>query len=768
MDAQNAPFNEESHSEVNDVIKPINRNTVHRICSGQVVLSLAIAVKELVENAIDAGAKSIDIRLKDYGSELIEVSDNGCGVRSDNFEALALKYHTSKITEFSDLESVTTLGFRGEALSSLCALSDITITTRHASSECASKIFYDSMGNIRSQIPAAREIGTTVTLANLFSTLPVRRKEFQKNLKKEYCKMCQLLYAYCLVAKGIKLTCSNEIKNGSRSTVLCTEGSNLVRDNIISVFGTKQIQSLVEVKMLDPDEDVLEEYKIKLLPNDPLPFNFEFLISAVLHGSGRSTNDRQFFYINDRPCEPNRIIKLINETYKQFNPHQFPFVFLNVVIKKSFVDVNVTPDKRQIFLENEKLLLATLKTSLRDVLKSGMSTVTISNSKLEDRSEDSSQIGTPLKFNSFKKHEKKKCGTSTRQASLPELIMITHKSPEKKLDELIKVAQNIEEGTHKSPEKRLDELIKVAQNIEEGNPAKKLKIDNEEIELVEKDDQMDDKTVSQKSLFVNVKKDTKAVTSQKCDATPKTNSITIRSSLNYIRECIAKNRLEDNKEIKVRFRSKIAPDSNKAAEQELQKQITKDMFEKMEIIGQFNLGFIITKFEDDLFIVDQHATDEKYNFEELQRNTVMESQTLVTPRPLELSAGNEELLIENEDVFRRNGFKFVIEHEASPTKKVKLSAVPISKSFVFGKDDIEEILFMMQEEVNHAICRPSRVRSMLASRACRKSVMVGCPLNQNDMRRLIDHMGTIDQPWNCPHGRPTIRHLINLQLLGNN
>lgn len=124
---------------------------------------------------------------------------------------LALKHCTSKIQDFEDLTTLGTLGFRGEALSSLCALSELVITTRHNSAQTATRITYDCNGKILEKIPAAREQGTTVKLEKLFSTLPVRRKEFLKNLKREFNKMCQLLYAYCLVSKGIKwvLGCHN-------------------------------------------------------------------------------------------------------------------------------------------------------------------------------------------------------------------------------------------------------------------------------------------------------------------------------------------------------------------------------------------------------------------------------------------------------------------------------------------------------------------------------------------------------------------------------
>jgi DNA mismatch repair protein PMS2 len=187
------------------------------------------------------------------------------------------------------------LGFRGEALSSLCALSDLTILTKHSTSEHATKITYDRNGRIINETLCAREQGTTVTLENLFSTLPVRRKEFMKNLKREFNKMCHLLYAYCLVSKGVKFSCTNTTNKGSRNTVVSTDGLSSIRENIINVFGAKQISSLIEVDSVRPEEPILSEYGIQLVEGEPLPFSFDLFVSSVMHGSGRSTNDRQFF-----------------------------------------------------------------------------------------------------------------------------------------------------------------------------------------------------------------------------------------------------------------------------------------------------------------------------------------------------------------------------------------------------------------------------------------------------------------------------------------
>lgn len=216
-----------------------------------------------------------------------------------------------------------------------------------------------------------------------------------------------------------------------------------------------------------------------------------------------------------------------------------------------------------------------------------------------------------------------------------------------------------------------------------------------------------------------------------------------------------------------KFRAKICPGENQAAEDELRKEISKSMFAEMEILGQFNLGFIITKLKEDLFLVDQHAADEKYNFEMLQQHTVLQVQRLITPQTLNLTAVNEAVLIENLEIFRKNGFDFVIDEDAPVTERAKLISLPTSKNWTFGPQDIDELIFMLSDSPG-VMCRPSRVRQMFASRACRKSVMIGTALNTSEMKKLITHMGEMDHPWNCPHGRPTMRHIANLDVISQN
>jgi DNA mismatch repair protein PMS2 len=232
----------------------------------------------------------------------------------------------------------------------------------------------------------------------------------------------------------------------------------------------------------------------------------------------------------------------------------------------------------------------------------------------------------------------------------------------------------------------------------------------------------------------------------------------------------------------------------------------------MRILGQFNLGFIVAEHKDDLYILDQHACDEKYNFETLQLNTVIHQQPLIAPVNLDLTCAEELVVAEHLDVFAANGFKIDTDINRPPGSRVRLLAVPYSKGIQFGVDDVRELASMLSGEFegyadtaradieirneklpiskdvpasqtsnpssssslssNSTLRSPlaSRLRlpklvSMFASRACRMSVMIGKALTTSDMVGITRRLSTISQPWNCPHGRPTMRHLVDYKKL---
>ncbi|CAH2237901.1 mismatch repair endonuclease PMS2 isoform X1 [Pararge aegeria] len=831
-------------------IKPINKDSVHKICSGQVVLSLAVAVKELVENSLDAGATNIDIRLKNYGLDLLEVSDNGSGVTEDNFAALTLKYHTSKLSDYSDLLGVSSFGFRGEALSSLCSLANLTITTRHHKSEYATKIEYDHKGNITNKKPCSRQVGTTVTLSNLFCSLPVRQKEFQKNAKREFNKMTNLLYAYCLIATGVRITCSNQTSSNVKSVVVATQGSLSYKDNIACIFGIKQLQSILELKtecMSNIKDNILrglsgevkenedsvniEEVEIDLsedsndadniinnsqesitssqksqgYKNIPEPVKVTGFISSCAHGSGRSSTDRQFFYVNSRPCEPIKVIKLINEIYRQFNPHQYPFVFLNVNVDRVSVDVNVTPDKRKLFLTKEKSILDVLKHSLLKIFENIPKTlrveptVTINNQKVEP------ELSQPRIFQSFIKqfsnqsdlsmkfddeHHEKADLKRKSNSNLGSFTAIKKTYTSNIIDKVKPEPDVIDDDDtetqliNKNSERISNiEIIKNADNfLPNKSSATEVLGAQRDIIYLENTDELPNTqirnitdVVFEKSHTIRCKpKDIqlktpnlqKVVTDKEELGKNNRKTVNMKTSLAHVKALvdIFNNKKDKYQPDRIKFRSAINPVFNKKCEEELSREISKDSFKRMDVVGQFNLGFIITRLDDDLFIIDQHATDEIYNFESLQKTTELTNQKLVIPQNLELTGVNEQILMDNLAIFKKNGFTFIIDEHAPPTKRVKLLTIPMSKNWMFGKEDIDELLFMLRENQSE-YCRPSRVRAMFASRACRKSVMIGTALSKADMRILVDHMAEIDKPWNCPHGRPTIRHLVNLAMV---
>eukprot|EP00070_Physeter_catodon_P017964 XP_023977422.1 mismatch repair endonuclease PMS2 isoform X1 [Physeter catodon] len=805
-------------SELAKAIKPIDRKSVHQICSGQVVLSLSTAVKELVENSVDASATNIELRLKDYGVELIEVSDNGCGVEEENFEGLTLKHHTSKIQEFADLTQVETFGFRGEALSSLCALSDVTISTCHTSAKVGTRLVFDHNGKILQKTPYPRPRGTTVSVQQLFYTLPVRHKEFQRNIKKEFSKMVQVLHAYCIISAGVRVSCTNQVGQGKRQPVVCTSGGSSMKENIGSVFGQKQLQSLIPFVQLPPSDTVREEYGLS--PSQALRnlFCISGFISHCAHGVGRSSTDRQFFFINRRPCDPAKVSRLVNEVYHMYNRHQYPFVVLNIsvdlghLIKRHSAELEKPMPGKQddpapLRTRGEEKRAATIS-RLREAFSLRH---TVENKSRGPKATDPRRISPRQKSSTpFPSASGPLC--SWKHISEPQEEGMT--STQGPCDPMVRV--DTEEGWgHSSASAGSEEgssTPKTGSHPSSDHVASSPKdgFSQENVESLEKLPETDHrlwrtschldheesdsrprvllqptplsspnaKRFKKEGVPLNPDVPPESVKTQNALASELDVAVEINKkivpldfSMSYLAKrikqlCQQEQQREGGQNYR-KFRAKICPGENQAAEDELRKEISKTMFAEMEIIGQFNLGFIITKLNADIFIVDQHATDEKYNFEMLQRHTALQGQRLIAPQTLNLTAVNEAVLIENLEIFRKNGFDFVIDEDAPVTERAKLISLPTSKSWTFGPQDIDELIFMLSDSPG-VMCRPSRVRQMFASRACRKSVMIGTALNTSEMKKLVTHMGEMDQPWSCPHGRPTVRHLANLDIISQN
>ncbi|KAL8214888.1 hypothetical protein R6Q57_004337 [Mikania cordata] len=898
-------------------IKPINKSVIHRICSGQVILDLPSAVKELVENSLDAGATSIEVSLKEYGEESFQVVDNGCGISPHNFKALALRHHTSKLTDFHDLQSLTTFGFRGEALSSLCNLGDLTVETRTQHEKVAAHLTFNRSGVLTDEKKTARQVGTTVTVKKLFSNLPVRCKEFHRNIRKEYGKLISLLNAYALTAKGVRLVCKNTTEKNKSSIVLKTQGSGSLKDNIITVFGMNTFSCLEPLSLFISDT-----------------YQVDGFLSKSGNGSGRSLGDRQYFFVNGRPVDMPKVSKLVNELYRSANSKQYPIAIMNFVVPTRVCDVNVTPDKRKIFLSDEGSVLKSLKEAILKIYSPDLASFSVqkaeklsqeeTNSKICSQHEQSSSqfssrqasqedsdckketsivvsddeetlrslpavnlinvddfssskrdfalkfrgmketdaisgsysknpaVVTNTSFNrqssSFNSTMRKfvnertdsPCSVGPVQSLLTSFVAVNKRKHESMSNTLSEVpvlrngpaiCQSVDQR-YKSNSTFAKSLVKCHAVNDSGEvdldesksmPLNHTLVDEEcddvlevsPVRVVKTSGQVYEDIIRIKTPESVLKSVLNASAPEKFNdevSTPLNSSeppsdppvssshskmcYTMQFSFEELKKkrqqklaafqaskntpWISKTKgyyadatLEISQVVKEDAKAKALS----AATSELEKLFKKEDFGRMKVIGQFNLGFIIGKLDQDLFIVDQHAADEKYNYERLSQSTILNQQPLLRPISVELSPEEEIITSMHMDTIKKNGFSLEEDLNAPPGNHYKLKAVPFSKNITFGVADVKELISILADnqgecsimgsykmDTADSVC-PPRVRAMLASRACRSSVMIGDPLGRNEMQRIVEHLMGLRSPWNCPHGRPTMRHLVDLTTL---
>ncbi|KAL7151244.1 hypothetical protein ABFS83_04G018400 [Erythranthe nasuta] len=936
----------EGGAEKSPIIRPINKSAVHKICAGQVILDLSSAVKELVENSLDAGATSVEISLKEYGQESFQVIDNGSGISPPNFKVLALKHHTSKLLDFPDLQSLKTYGFRGEALSSLCALGDLTVETRTVNEVVATHLTYDHMGLLTAERKTARQVGTTITVKKLFSNLPVRSKEFRRNIRKEYGKLISLLNAYALIAKGVRLVCSNTTGKNVRSVVLKTQGSESLKENIIMVFGMSTFSCLDPVRLSISDDYLVEGF-----------------VSKPGNGSGRNIGDRQFFFVNGRPVDMPKVGKLVNELYRGANSRQYPIAIMNFSVPTRTYDVNVTPDKRKLFFFDENYILQSLREALEKIYSSSQASYSVN--KIDELNEDKlapdinslhersqlpskdlfTDIGvvhgekddklsgndginlsadqdlsdeemihngggassaiegfalgvhgnqkgsssiSPLKkirdfvsgktdkhsslqLNSTKKGSDNIVNSighsSITQMSLDKFVTVNkrkHDSLETALSEvpLLRSGSPMGRLRENSSPKRIASPISPANcvkvdssskiNICEPQPGILSNIDsicgeadmgflfpcgqrkysrstddadatvlfpcvddrqNEVTEKFEVLDHKAQKRVLDDDSALNASASTNSKLSpndpsdvpiplQSSGAATDSPMISSGPKVGFTLQFSVKDLMSRSKQRLSRLRcmnhasgrfklqggfaaaslelSQVVNEEGKAkalaaATSELERLFKKEDFKQMKVIGQFNLGFIIGKLDQDLFIVDQHAADEKYNYERLSRTTVLNQQPLLRPLKMELAPEEEIVISMHMDTFRKNGFLLEEDVYAPSGHRFILKAVPFSKNITFGVPDVKELISILSDshgdcsmigsyrsDTADSVC-PPKIRAMLASRACRSSIMIGDSLGKNEMHKVLEHLAILKSPWNCPHGRPTMRHLVDLK-----
>ncbi|KAF9313174.1 Mismatch repair endonuclease pms2 [Podila horticola] len=962
-------------------IKAIDKESVHRICSGQVVLDMATAVKELLENSLDAGSTSIVVKFKQSGLEYITVTDNGSGITDENLETLALKHYTSKLKSFNDLAQVRSFGFRGEALSSLCALATLTVTTSTGKTPTGVLVEYTSDGTIKSKTPAPMTKGTIVKISSLFEGMPVRRSEFVKNIKREYTKCIGLIQAYALIATNVRISCVSQTDKKPAVTYVATSGNSNVRQNIMNVFGAKSMTDIIDFHLelvkgdptkvkqsmksgssdedQDSDQDQEESGDISLTGH----------ISSPSFGKGRSSADRQYLFINGRPCTLPKITRVVNEVYHSFNTNQSPFLIANLVMPTSFYDVNVSPDKRTIFLHNERMIVEEIRNKLTELFEPSRSTFAVSEARQlikkpdlatrhssgydasgsgskgmgdvkeleDDGNEDddhsanhsfSSTILEPVSAmslssasgavftpsvkstilsaststkppslqqttllgrvqailpshipkrkarTSFSDSEEEKAEegevltrrtshsdiTSTKSESTPPSRQEAHlpKDTHTPANDDSTVSLNVLEGYDPLDDRTRDEDA-LSDSEEEDNdfvppyPSTKVQrvvvLDSEipqdrgDRDWIEVGFDMQEQR-RKRELRMRILKETRRVEKERAElmkeearkraqeqeqelqSNPDKADSGLGIEENPSEEGLRRSS-RSKKNQKLLSNASFANMNDAEAQKSLSRVISKSDFARMKVLGQFNKAFIVARLDNyssqskndggdvgstngnsknskkreprlvssDIFVIDQHASDEKYNFEILQSKTVFSTQKLFQPKKLYLTAQEEIVVVDHMKMLNKNGFYLDYDPDAPVSHRLKLVTLPVSERVVFDLQDFEELVFLLSQQTassgggdddeaidgdeghkhhhhhhqssgsqggSDKMVRCSKVRNLFASRACRRSVMIGHVLNHGQMKRIVRHMGEIDQPWNCPHGRPTMRHLLDL------
>nr|XP_019596306.1 PREDICTED: PMS1 protein homolog 1 isoform X3 [Rhinolophus sinicus] len=357
-------------------MKQLPAATVRLLSSSQIITSVVSVVKELIENSLDAGATSIDVKLENYGFDKIEVRDNGEGIKAIDAPVMAMKYYTSKINSHEDLENLTTYGFRGEALGSICCVAEVLITTRTATDNFSTQYVLDGSGHIISQKPSHLGQGTTVAVLRLFKNLPVRKQFYStaKKCKDEIKKVHDLLISYGILKPDLRILFIH-----NKAVIWQKTRVSDHKMALMSVLGTA-VMSNMEFFQYHSEESQI--YLSGFLPKHDADHSFTSL----------STPEKSFIFINSRPIHQKDILKLIRRYYSlkclKESTRLYPIFFLKIDVPTADVDVNLTPDKSQVLLQNKDSVLIALENLMTTCYGSLPSTNSNENNKTDVSSAD--------------------------------------------------------------------------------------------------------------------------------------------------------------------------------------------------------------------------------------------------------------------------------------------------------------------------------------------------------------------------------------------
>lgn len=673
-------------------IEILDQQTIDKIAAGEVVERPASVVKELVENAIDAQATAVTVEIKEGGISFIRITDNGCGIEKDQAPLAFLRHSTSKIRSVEDLVTVSSLGFRGEALSSIASIAQVELITK--TSQGISGIRYVIEGGKEQSLEeiGAPE-GTTFLVRNLFYNTPARRK-FLKTPQTEAGYIGDLMERMALSHPEIsfKFIVNNQVK-------LHTSGNSNLKEIIYHIYGRDIAGNLLEIKR------EFEDFSLEGYLGKPL--------------ISRGNRNFENYFINGRYVKSSLIAKGIEDGYKSFvMQHKYPFVVLHLSIRGELLDVNVHPTKMELRFRNQEQIYEEISRSIRETINQGELVYQVELAQ-EKSGKD------PAKEKKHAAEAKKAAAEAAR------------KIPEPFEKERLK---SVREAIRKdSPyEKKYPDMV--SGNASMPDPEKPLNSQLEAGRANYRQGELSALLLQEEEGPYEIKKEAKKETAGSLGALggndPKTQAAKPAESQG-------------------------PTESQASAPASSRKLLEKDSLPYHKIIGQLFDTYWLVQFDDKLYIIDQHAAHEKVLYERLMASLAVKeygSQAIFPPMLLSLSMQEEELLKKYQEYFTKIGYE--IEHFGG--REYAVTAVP---SNFFGLNEqslmIEMLDSLMQLRGSEP---PALVLEKIASMSCKAAVKGNQRLSRPEMEALIEELLTLENPYHCPHGRPTIISMSKYEL----
>ena len=702
-------------------IAVLDKHTIDKIAAGEVVERPSSVVKELVENSIDAGATAVTVEITDGGKKLIRITDNGGGIEAAQVPTAFLSHATSKIEKVEDLENIASLGFRGEALSSIAAVSQVELITKTPSA--ISGVRYVIEGGVEQSLEEmGAPDGTTFLVRNLFYNTPARSK-FLKSDSSEANYIGTMMEQLALSHPEISF---KYIQN--KQVKLHTSGNYNVKDVIYNVYGRDMAKALLEVSY-ENDFMKIEGYAGK---------------PEVSRGNRSFEN----YYVNGRFVKNNIITKAIEDAYKGFvMQHKFPFVSLQIQMTGNDLDVNVHPRKLEVRFARGAEVYDAIYEAVHNALlhRELIPVVPVGKEERESKVAAVSRGAVPEPFEKSRRTElhcegaAEKAGRSSAGNNESCYSQAAEKTaPTGKITSSGSLGNS--SGCQASSVLREQAIYqaKPFSKEEEALFAGTLK------EAAEADKRADEKAEEKADKSADEKAAEDNISIERMNEAD--NQAETAVSVNY--------EIPDKSEPGQSDPGSEYPSvGGKQLELFQEKLLAPESRSRHKLIGQLFDTYWLVEFENQFYIIDQHAAHEKVNYERFVKRfkeQSIESQYLNPPLVVTLNMDEQAKLKANEEYFRKYGFEI----EPFGGREYCISAVPTN---LYGFHE-EELFLEMLDNLGGEGAKDAfdLFTARLATMACKSAVKGNHQMSALEADKLIDELLTLDNPYNCPHGRPTI------------